>query len=290
MNKFFFLILFALLAASCSDRGGANERPVITVTIDPLRCFTEAIAGERFDVTSMVPSGMSPETYDPTPQQLLALSKSVAYFKAGYLGFEVGWSGRLKENCPEVAFFDLSEGVDLIRAEDVEHEGHRHEGGVEPHVWSSATNAALIADNICRALCSLDGGHADEYAARTDSLKRVIAETDGEIRALLDGCGKSFLIYHPALSYFARDYGLHQISIEAEGKEPSPSALQHLIRQCREQGVEVIFVQQEFDVRNAQLIADELGVDVVPINPLSYEWRKEMTGVARALADGVSSK
>ena len=284
MRNVVILLVCIVAAASCSGGGQAGGRQVITVTIDPLRCFTEAIAGDRFDVVSMVPAGTSPETYDPAPQQLLALSKSAAYFMAGYLGFEVNWSGRLKDNCPGVPFFDTSEGISLIVSQEEGHEGHRHAGGVEPHVWNSTANAARIADNICRALCRIDGGHAEEYVSRADSLKRVISLTDSEIRSLLAGRGKSFLIYHPALSYFARDYGLHQISIEEEGKEPSPSALQRLIRQCREQGVEVIFVQQEFDVRNAQLIADELGVEVIPINPLSYEWREEMIGVARALA------
>ena len=107
--------------------------------------------------------------------------------------------------------------------------------------------------------------------------------TDKEIRCLLQEADSTFLIYHPALSYFARDYDLKQISIEKDGKEPSPNQLKELIETCRKEKAHVIFVQQEFDKRNAQLIADELGVSVVSINPLSYDWNEEMLHVAKAL-------
>lgn len=101
----------------------------------------------------------------------------------------------------------------------------------------------------------------------------------------MEHADQAFLIYHPALSYFAKDYGVKQISIEEGGKEPSPAHLQELIRTCRENQVRIIFVQQEFDVRNAELIAKELGVQVVSINPLSYHWKEEMLKVARALSN-----
>mgnify|MGYP003311520375 FL=1 len=100
---------------------------------------------------------------------------------------------------------------------------------------------------------------------------------------MLQQADSAFMIYHPALSYFARDYDLKQISIEEGGKEPSPAQLKHLIETCRNNNVNIIFVQQEFDQHNAQLIADELGIRIVPINPLSYHWQEEMMGIAKSL-------
>ena len=281
MKNYFYLLIALLLLGACGHRQ-RTAVPTLTVTIEPLRYFTEAIAGPRYHVVSMVPEGNSPETYDPTPQQLVNLSQSTAYFQVGYIGFEQSWTDRLKANNPRLPFFDTSEGIELIR-ETKAHHGHTHIGGVEPHVWNSPKNALLMTDNICTALSTLDAAHADEYRARTDSLQHLIRQTDEELRTLLSGTGESFLIYHPALSYFARDYGLHQISIEENGKEPSPAQLQQLIRLCQEKNIQVIFVQQEFDLRNAQLIARELGVEVIPINPLSYHWQEEMLKVAHAL-------
>ena len=231
----------------------------------------------------MVPKGSSPESYDPTPQQLVALGNSQAYLRIGHIGFEQAWMKKLEANHPDMKVYDTSQGIDLIRSEGHWHGDHFHEGGVEPHIWNSTQNASMMADNIYKALCELDSTHQEEYKHRLDSLKKTIAQTDGNVKAILKNASTSFLIYHPALSYFARDYGLKQISIEEGGKEPSPAHLKELIELCKREKIRVIFVQQEFDQRNAQLIADELGIKVVSINPLSYDWTDEMENAARSL-------
>ena len=282
MKKLIY-ILTLFICCACGHTPQQSEKPVITVTLEPLRYFTEAIAGDCFEVVSMVPKGSSPESYDPTPQQLVNLSKSQAYLRIGYIGFEQAWMKKLEANYPTMKVYDTSKGVELIREEGHHHGNHYHEGGVEPHIWNSTQNASVIADNIYAALCEMDADHQPEYKQRLDSLKQVIARTDADVRTLLANADSTFLIYHPALSYFARDYGLHQISIEEGGKEPSPATLKTLIETCRREGAQVIFVQQEFDQRNAQLIADELGIEIVPINPLSHDWAEEIIRVANAL-------
>ena len=282
MKKLLYILTLFVLCA-CGNTTQKSNKPTITVTLEPLRYFTEAIAGEHYDVVSMVPKGSSPESYDPIPQQLVALSRSQAYFRIGYIGFEQAWMKKLEANTPDMKVFDTSQGVDLIRGEGHWHGDHFHEGGVEPHIWNSTRNAIVIAENIYSALCELDATHQEEYKKRLDALKETIRRTDENVRTFLENADSTFLIYHPALSYFARDYGLKQISIEEGGKEPSPAYLKHLIELCREEKARVIFVQQEFDQRNAQLIADELGIEVVSINPLSYDWAEEMVRVAQAL-------
>ena len=279
-NKIGLLIPLLLLVA-CVPAGVKNEvneeRPVITVTIEPLRYFTEAIAGARFTVESMVPRGSSPETYDPTPAQLMALANSHAYLRIGHIGFEQVWMGRLTANIPDLPVFDTSRGVDFIL----------EDGGPEPHIWTSAVNARIIADNVAKASCALDSTHVGEYLHRCDSLMNVIAHTDSLCRSLLSrsNADRTFLIYHPALSYFARDYGLRQFPIEEAGKEPTPAKLKALLDICRKEKINIIFVQPEFDQRNAELIARQTGTRIVPINPLSYEWQDVLVGVAKALAE-----
>ena len=282
MKKLLYILTLLLLCA-CGNTTQKSDKPTITVTLEPLRYFAEAIAGEHYDVVSMVPKGSSPESYDPTPQQLVALSRSEAYLRIGYIGFEQAWMKKLEANAPDMKVFDTSQGVDLIRGEGHWHGDHFHEGGVEPHIWNSTRNAIIIAENIYAALCELDATHQEDYKNRLDVLKETIRRTDENVRTFLENADSTFLIYHPALSYFARDYGLKQISIEEGGKEPSPAYLKHLIELCRQEKAHVIFVQQEFDQRNTQLIADELGIEVVSINPLSYDWDEEMVRVANAL-------
>ena len=276
-------ILTLFICFACGNATQKSEKAIITVTLEPLRYFTEAIAGENYQVVSMVPKGSSPESYDPTPQQLVNLSKSQAYFRIGHIGFEQAWMKKLEANCPDMKVYDTSKGVDLIRDKGHWHGDHFHKGGVEPHIWNSTQNALIIADNIYQALCELDSTHQADYKNRLDSLKQSIQQTDAETRKLLENADSTFLIYHPALSYFARDYGLKQISIEEGGKEPSPAQLKKLMETCRNENVHTIFVQQEFDQRNAQLIAHELGIDIVSINPLSYDWTEEMLRTAKGL-------
>lgn len=297
IQTLFLLLGFCLLAAACTGRtstagNSETEQATITVTLEPQRYFAEAIAGEKFKVTSMVPKGASPETYDPIPQQLVTLGDSKAYLRIGYIGFEQSWMERLMNNTPHIQVFDTSKGIDLILNNDDHAHGHRaHDGhthAVEPHVWNSTTNALIIAGNTYKALCQLDKANDAYYMARYDSLCQRIQQTDSLIRQRLSapGAAKAFMIYHPALSYFARDYGLHQIAIEEGGKEPSPAHLKALIDLCKTEGVRVIFVQPEFDKRNAETIAQQTGTKVVPINPLSYDWEQEMLNVANALCEG----
>ena len=282
MKKLIYILTLFILSA-CGNTTQKSEKPILTVTLEPLRYFTESIVGDNYEVVSMVPKGSSPESYDPTPQQLVNLSKSQAYFRIGYIGFEQAWMKKLEANCPNMKVYNTSKGIDLIRDKGLWHGDHFHEGGVEPHVWNSTQNALIIADNIYQALCELDSTHQEDYQKRLDVLKQTIRQTDANIRTLLENADSTFLIYHPALSYFARDYGLKQVSIEEGGKEPSPAQLKALIETCRNENVHTIFVQQEFDQRNAQLIAHELGVNIVSINPLSYDWVKEMIRIAEAL-------
>ena len=166
--KTLLIIGSCLLLAACTGRtsqSGTEEKPVITVTLEPQRYFTEAIAGDKFTVVSMVPKGSSPETYDPVPQQLVSLGDSKAYFRIGYIGFEQAWMDRLMNNAPHIQVFDTSKGIDLILNDNEhgngyhDHEGHNHPGhshAVEPHIWNSTANALILAGNTYKALCTLD--------------------------------------------------------------------------------------------------------------------------------------
>ena len=227
------MVLIVCLFTACDSKQSTSTKPTLTVTLEPLRYFTETIAGDKFKIVSMVPKGSSPETYDPTPQQLVNLDKSTAYLRIGYIGFEQAWMDKLTTNAPHLKVFDTSKGIDVIHETGHNHGDHHHEGGIEPHIWNSARNASVIARNIYSALSELDSANEPYFKHRLDSLQQIIAQTDTDVRDRLQNADTTFLIYHPALSYFARDYGLKQISIEEGGKEPSPAHLKELIETCR---------------------------------------------------------
>ncbi len=277
-------LLILLLLVGCSQ-GKLQKENIISVTIEPQRYFAEKIAGDNYKINTVVPMGQSPEAYDPTPQQIRNIGLGVAYLQIGYIGFEQAWINNIKENVKDVRFFDLSKGVDLIIDKE-EHDGHYHYGGIDPHIWSSVSGAKVIARNTLNAFIAIDPDNTDYYNENFRSLMKEIEETEAEINRLLSTLSsRTFIIYHPALTYFAHEYGLNQLCIEMDGKEPSPAQMKELIEAARASQAKVVFVQQEFDKKNAELIAKETDCRLVTINPLSCNWKQEMTHIAKALSN-----
>ncbi len=289
MKTYIFLSLFLFLVMSC-DSVNENSR-IVSVTIEPQRYFVEKIAGSNLKVNTIVPPGASPETYDPTPSQMVNLGKSTLYFKVGYLGFENAWGKTLEENNANVKVVNTSNEIALIGDDDtiendglLYHEGHDH-SGVDPHIWSSPKSALIMAENMLNALVMADVEHQKVYRDNFEALREEIIETDQKIASLLENASvKSFIIYHPALGYFARDYNLTQHSIEFDGKNPSPQQLRKMIDFAKEQGIKTIFVQKGFDMKNAESLAQEVGASIHSIDPLSYNWSEELIRIAEILA------
>jgi len=223
--------------------------------------------------------------------QLKALSTSDAYIADGYLDFELSWIGKFKEVNNTMRVISLATSQDLIYAEATQHGDHMHYAGVDPHFWTSPRSARLIALDIKELLSELEPGSASKYEQNYQKLIIEIDSIESEIAEMLRPySSNSFMIYHPVLAYFARDFGLNQIAVEYEGKEPSPASLKKFVDQARELGIKTIFVQQEFDRKSATVIAQEIGGRVVNINPLSADWPVAVMEIANALREGFAEK
>jgi zinc transport system substrate-binding protein len=286
MRKFSLLAVLLLFIFSCSKNGQQDN--IITVTIEPQRFFVNQLVDTLFHVENLVPAGTSPETYDPAPNQMTNLAHSKAYFCIGHIGFEEVWIDKLKKNFSQVIFFDNSVGIHFISSEHHHSHADHHHGheGLDPHVWNSPREALTIVKNMYNALVEIDPANEARYAVNLQKLSDKIKAVDESVAKILQNTSqKAFIIYHPALTYFARDYGLTQYCIEMDGKEPSPEQLKTLIEAAKEKAVKTIFIQQEFDRKNAEIIAQETGCKLVVINPLSYNWEEETIRIARALSD-----
>lgn len=278
------LILFLLTGTlvSCKQKNKEKDKN-ITVTIAPLAFLTERIAGNGYQVTTFVPNGSSPETYEPAPQQLIQLNRSKVYFFMGHLGFEQTWLPKMEQNASGTTFCNVSEGITHITSSH-KHGDHAHEG-IDPHIWTTPANLKIIANNIAKQLSTTYPQDKELFAANLKTLEDSLDQADRQIRKLLAGKKqRCFLIYHPTLSYFAREYQLEQLAIEEDGKSPSPAQLQQLIRICRQKKVHTVFLQKEFDRRNAEIIARETGTRIVEINPLDYQCVKELIHIAQTLS------
>lgn len=289
------ILLIVLLIAICGLSGCSqkqNAKRRITVTIEPQRYFAEQIAGDKFEIISMVKAGSNPESYDPSPQQMVSLGDSEAYFKIGYIGFELAWMDNLIKNNPHLKIFDLSNGFELIESDahtNCEDAAHNHESdrkyaAVDPHIWSSISGAKTVSLNILKALISLDPTNESYYTANYNVLLQEITATEQVLTEKLDSLpSRTFIIYHPALTYLAQEFNLSQLCIEMDGKEPSPALLKELIETTHTNQTRVVFIQEEFDRKNAELIAKETQCQLIQINPLSYDWHDELIRIANAL-------
>lgn len=272
LARYVVLMVTAGTLFSCSSAKNDNANK-ITVSIEPLRYLTEQIVGDRFEVVTMVPKGSSPETYEPTARQMADLSESILYIKVGELGFERAWMPRLTSNAPHITVVNSSEGITSHIGDD-------------PHSWMSARNAIIMAHNIYEAVKRIDVKDSVFFRQRLDSLCSVIHATDKYIRqTTAQAHCKSFIIYHPALTYFASDYGLEQLALEEHGREPSAAELEQIISTARAKGVKTMFIQREFANRNVDIITNAIGARKVEINPLGYDWNKEMRRIAAEMTN-----
>jgi zinc transport system substrate-binding protein len=268
----------------------ASSKPVITVSILPQKFFLEKLAGDQFHVNVMIPPGYSPASYEPTPKQIKSLNDSRMYLRIGHIPFEKGWIEKFKSLNPGMKVFDTSTGIDLIetaQAEEGHHhhegeDGHHHHGGVDPHVWLSPKSVRIIAANTCQALIAEFPQRKELFNSRLNIFIKDLQELDLSITEALKGLQrKSFLTFHPAWSYFARDYGLAQLAIEIGGKSPNPSEMVEVIKKAKGEKIGIIFVQQQFRKDTAQVIAREIGAEIVQLDPLAYNWDINMMMIAR---------
>ncbi|MDR4987495.1 MAG: zinc ABC transporter substrate-binding protein [Bacteroidales bacterium] len=273
----FCLGVLILFISGCKTVTKNGDTPVVSVSIVPLEYFIDRLTDGALETNVMIPPGASHATYSPTAAQLQRLSDSQLYVRIGYLGYEQAWMGRLRAMNPNMRLLNLSEGVALIRGEEIDHGDHVHEGGIDPHIWMSPAVMLDLLPTIKTALAETYPWISDRLDANYETLRADVEAIDAALTELSNTLSqKRFMIFHPALTYLARDYGFEQIAVERGGKEPSPAFLRYIIREARAHNIPVIFIQQEFDTRSAQLISEESGAELVQINPLAYDWTASM--------------
>jgi zinc transport system substrate-binding protein len=281
----------------------------VVVSILPEKTFVEAIGGEKVNVSLMVQPGNSPHTYEPKPSQMKDITKADIYFTIG-VEFEKVWLEKFKDLNPKMLVSDLSRAIKKQEMEahhhhedehEEEHEAthhhdeemheehehdHEEEDSLDPHVWTAPANVSLIASNIYQALSKQDPDNEPFYRKNLEQFKAKIEATDKKIREILADTpkGTPFMVFHPAWGYFATAYGLKQLPVEVEGKEPKPKELMHLMEEAKENKVKAIFTQPEFSDTTAKLISKELGIKVIKASPLASDWAQNLINLANAIA------
>ncbi len=284
MGRAVWFVIMFIVFVSCKSKNIKDEN-YVSVSVLPQKYFVEQIVKSDLKTNVMVLPGESPATYSPTPGQMKKLSESSLYLRIGHIGFEKSWISRMNNMYPDMEVTDLSKGCSLIRGEGHSHGNHFHEGGVDPHLWLSPNCVKTIADNIFNVMSDKYPSKHDIYDTNLSLFKSRIDSLDNYIKRKLKSVKrKKFLIFHPALTYFASDYGLEQIPIEFEGKNLSAKHVKSIIDIAKKDNINVVFIQRQFDRENAVVIANEIGAEIIEFDPLAENWLENMKSITDLLA------
>lgn len=271
----------AMLVACTAPTGGA---PIVTVSIEPQKYILEQITGDRVEIRTLIANGANPETFDPSVNNLINLTKSIGFLRMGNIGFEAAILDKIHSEHPDLPIFNTSLGVSPVTGT------HSHGNSIhemtDPHTWTSVKNVKTISRNMLDAMVQIDPSNATYYRKNYERFAAHLDSLDNALTAkLAPHKGDAFMVWHPSLSYFARDYGLEQIPAgNADNKDVAMGMLKEVIDMAAEHKVKVFFYQKDLDSRQAETLGAQLDLEKVNINPLSHDWEKEITAIADAIA------
>jgi zinc transport system substrate-binding protein len=302
----FFLILIFSGCVRTIDTDINDDKIGVIVSIPPQAEFVEKVGGDKVIVTVMVPPGANPHTYEPTPVQLEEVSRANIYAKVGSaragsgIEFEIAWMDKIININGKMLVVDCSRGVKFFSVTyengvPVEYIEYDRDGmdesklkGIDPHIWLSPSNAKTMSENIYEGLVRVDPENQEYYKKNLDNYLAELDILDEEISQMFsEKENKVIIVFHPSWTYFALDYGIKQISIEEEGKEPTAEGIKDLIDKTREFDIKVIFASPEFSIKSAEAVAREIGGSVVLVSSLKKNYLENMKEVARAFAESM---
>ena len=295
------IFITSIILIIFSGTGYSEGKVAVFVSVAPQKYFVQQIGKDLVAVQVMVQAGANPATYEPKPRQMADLSKAKAYFAIG-VPFEAIWLRKIAAANPEMKIVRTDQGIKRVPmathrhneggeahvaeasrhgAEGSHHADEHSHGGLDPHIWLSPPLVKIQARTILTALQALDPLHQGEYQANYREFITEIDQLDKQLKQTLAGRrGLRFIVFHPAWGYFARAYGLEQVPIEIEGKDPKPAQLEALIKEARQADIKVVFVQPQFSAKSARLVAKAIGGEVVFADPLAEDWAANLKTVA----------
>ena len=273
----------------------AADRIPVFVSISPQAYFVQQIGKDIVDVQVLVEPGADPHTYEPKPQQMVALSKAVLYFAVG-IEFETAKLEKLTAINPQMKVVHTDHGIMKLtmaangghHADDDPEEAHRHPGNLDPHIWLSPPLVIQQARWILTALQTVDPANRSAYEANYRTFILELVDLDAHLRVAFDGLkGSPFMVLHPSWGTFAHTYGLKQVPIEVEGKNPKPAQLKKLIEHARSNQIKVVFAQPQFSSKSARQISKAIGGRVAFVDPLAQDWANNLRQVAKEIKNAV---
>lgn len=263
--KIFLFAAFIVTFSGCGKTEKIDsEKEKIFVSIPPYADFIEKLIGEdTAEIIIMIPPGSSPETYTISPRQLQKLSNGGTYFlTGGNFEFEQKLIEKLSDR-RKLKMYVTSEGIEL-------------KGG-DPHIWLGIDETLKIVSNIAKKLTDIFPELKSSIQKNEIMFKDTLSSIHKEYKNRFEKItNKHFMVFHSAWKYFSEDFGLKEISIEKEGKNPGAAEIKETISQAKSFGIKTVFVEPQFNDEPALVVAKELGAKVEKINPLPEKYVDEL--------------
>ena len=268
MRRVLGLVLLASLAAACEPAPPPTSKPLVVASFYPLYEFSRQVAGDRAQVVSLVPPGVEPHDWEPSPQNVVELQNARLFVYNG-AGFEPWVDKLLKEvTARKTVTVSTTKGIELLASSKT----------VDPHVWLDPKLAQAQVDAIRAGLEQVDPGNAALYAENARLFKAKLASLDAAFTAGLRDCDQRAVVTsHAAFAYLARRYGLTQVPVMglAPESEPSPAELASIVRLARRDRVRYVFFETLVSSRLAETLAREVGAKTLVLNPIEGVTKEE---------------
>lgn len=271
-----YILLGCMLFAGMFFTAQAKDL-TIAVSIVPEMEFVQEVVGNKAKILCVIPEGGSPASYAPSPKALLQLRQASLYFTIGVPSEELNIVGQLPETIRIVPLHKAAASVypDLMLGESR-----------DPHIWLSPKRVIVMVRKIAEEAAALDPENKEEYEKNAQNYIEKLQKTDKEIKQIFAGTTqKTFMSFHPALGYFADEYGLTVYALEKYGKEAGAKYLQECIDIAKKNKVKAIFYQKEITGRQVEAFAHEIGGKAVMVNPLAKNYAENLLIIAKTIAE-----
>mgnify|MGYP000082520934 CR=1 FL=1 len=266
MKKYLFFLFFLTTFVFA-------QKPIVLVSILPQQEFVERIAKDKVIIKTIVGKGASPHNYEPTPKQLLYISKAKIWLAIG-IDFEKALIPKVKSLYPNVRIVEITNGVKYRTLEEHHHEDEKEEHStLDPHIWLGYEQVKTILSNTLINLKQISPENGEFFEKNYKEYLKEIDKTFTEMKQKMKPLeGKTIFVYHPAFGYFFDNFGIIQKAFEVRGKEPTQKEILSLIKEAKKENAKVIFVQKQFSKNAAKIIAREIGVKIIEIDHLEKKW------------------
>lgn len=282
-----FLLLMVTFFSGCSGSGNkptqATNKIQVVATIFPVADIISNIGGDKVEVTTLLPAGSSPHTFEATPAQLKQISNTQLFVKVG-ADLDTFADKLAEAGKSDLLILTLADKVTLMAESPLEEinaktdsvedtPGHNHHG-LNPHFW---LNPVLVKDclapAVADALATLSPGNKDYFQANLAQYCKKIDQLDQEIAQKTSGLkNRSFIAFHSSWSYFSDRYNLEDITVEEfPGKEPSAKWIAGIIDLAKSKKARAVLIEPQFSPKAAQVLAGEIGIPVIKVDPLGAE-------------------